>query len=72
MDLDTYPERHFVPDYDETTEESNGSDHNVTDSSSASASKHKRKRWRKKEWVTCVSKILTQVDTSQESIYESD
>ena len=53
MDLDTYPERHFIPDYDETTEESNGSDHNVTDSSSASASKHKRKRWRKKEWVTC-------------------
>ena len=32
MDLDPYPERHFVPDYDEATEESNGSDHNVTDS----------------------------------------
>ena len=53
MDLDPYPERHFVPDYDEATEESNGSDHNVTDSSSASAPKHKRKRWRKKECVIC-------------------
>ena len=51
--MDPYPERHFVPDYDEATEESNNSDHNVTGPSSTSAPKNKRKRWRKKECVIC-------------------